>query len=79
MNTLIENLCKHGTVSFDFSEKGYTIIFEPHTNNSLPEQIQSTVLFVRNSPNEAVTALNQYITSNKHWSEYPDDFWVIDE
>ena len=76
MNTLVEHLCRQGTVSFDFSEKGYSIIFEPHPNNSLPVQMQSTVLIIRKSPCKAATALKQYLTRKKHWSEYPESFWV---
>lgn len=76
MNTLIEDLCKNGTVSFDLSDKGCSIIFEPLSSNSLPDNMQnSTVLIVRSCPIEAVAALNQYITSKKHWSEYPESFW----
>lgn len=76
MNKLIKDLCRHGTVSFNNREKGYSITFEPHTNNSLPDNLQSTVLIIRNSPRDAAATLNQYITSNKHWSEYPEDYWV---
>lgn len=75
MNTLIKDLCKHGTVSFDVREKGYSVTFEPHTNNSLSENLQSTVLIVRNSPSEAAAELKQYLANAKHWSEYPEDFW----
>jgi hypothetical protein len=78
MNTLIENICEHGTISFDYSEKGYTIIFEPNARNSLSPNTQSTVLIVRNSPSEAAAALNLYIASSKHWTEYPEDFWDKD-
>lgn len=78
MKTLIENICKHGTISFDFSEKGYTIIFEPHARNSLPKKKQSTVLIARNTPSEATAAMNQYIASNKHWTEYPEEYWDKD-
>lgn len=75
MNTLIKDLCRHGTISFDVREKGCSITFEPQTNNSLPDNLQSTVLLVRNSPSEAAAALAQYITGKKHWTEYPEDFW----
>jgi len=78
MNTLIKDLCKHGIVSFDDRENGYSITFEPHTNNSLPDNLQSTVLIVRNSPSQAATALNQYIARSKHWTEYPEEFWDKD-
>lgn len=78
MNTLIKDLCKHGVVSFDNRENGYSITFEPHTNNSLPDKLKSTVLIVRNSPSEAAAALNLYIASSKHWTEYPEDFWDKD-
>lgn len=77
MNTLIKDFCKHGTVSFNVRERGYSVTFEPYTNNSLPDNLQSSVLIIRSSPSEATTALNQYITSNKHWSEYPDTFWYM--
>jgi hypothetical protein len=78
MNTLIKDLCKHGTVSFDVRENGFSITFEPHTNNSLPDNLQSTVLIIRNSPSEAVAALNLYKARSKHWTEYPEEFWDKD-
>jgi hypothetical protein len=76
MNTLIKDLCRYGTVSFDDREKSYSITFEPYTDNALPDNLQSTVLIVRNSPSDAAAALAQYITGKKHWSEYPEEFWV---
>lgn len=78
MNTLIKELCRHGTISFDIRKKGYSVTFEPYTSNSLSDNLQSTVLIIRSSPIEATTALNQYITGKKHWSEYPEDYWVSD-
>jgi hypothetical protein len=74
MNTIIMNLCQYGTLLFDRSEKGIEVIFEPHYTNDLSESLQSTVMIVRTTPEEAVAALNQYVEEKKHWSEYSREF-----
>lgn len=76
MENIVESLCKQGTISFEFLERGYSVIFEPHFKNTLPEQLQSTIIIVRNNLLETVEALDHYITVEKHWTEFPDAFWI---
>lgn len=73
---LIEKLCHYGYITFELSEIGYALVFEPYSDSTLPSHMKSTVLIARETPADAVNALDQYINKNKHWSEYASGFFT---